>query len=59
MEQFTQVKESTKKAFGIAIKNDADIRKIEQNQQSLEEEITEELKYSTLKNTQTKIKGRW
>lgn len=51
------MKESTKKAFGIAIKNDADIRKIEQNQQSLEEEITEELKYSTLKNTQTKIKG--
>lgn len=57
MEQFTQVKESTKKALGIAIKNDADIRKIEQNQQSLEEEITKELKYSTLKNTQTKIKG--
>lgn len=59
MEQFTQVKESTKKAFCIAIKNDADIRKIEQNQQSLEEEITKELKYSTLKNTQTKIKGPW
>ena len=57
MEQFTQVKESTKKALGIAIKNDADIRKIEQKQQSLKEEITKELKYSTLKNTQTKIKG--
>lgn len=57
MEQFTQVKKSTKKALGIAIKNDADIRKIEQRQQSLKEEITKELKYSTLKNTQTKIKG--
>lgn len=57
MEQFIQVKKSTKKALGIAIKNDADIRKIEQKQQSLKEEITKELKYSTLKNTQTKIKG--
>ena len=42
----TRVEESTKKALDIAIKNEADIRKIELKQQLLKEEITEELAYN-------------
>ena len=43
MERVTRVEELTKKALEIAVKNGADIRKIELKQQSLKDEITEEL----------------
>ena len=43
MERVTRVEESTKKALEIAVKNGADYRKIELKQQSLKDEITEEL----------------
>ena len=45
MERVTRVEESTKKALEIAVKNGADIRKIELEQQSLKDEITEELAF--------------
>ena len=46
MERVTQVEESTKKALDIAIKNEADIRKIELKQESLKDEIIEEVVFN-------------
>ena len=46
MERVTQVEESTKKALDIAIKNEADIRKIERKQESLKDEIIEEVVFN-------------
>ena len=46
MEWVTQVEESTKKALDIAIKNEADIRKIERKQESLKDEIIEEVVFN-------------
>ena len=66
MEQVTRVEESTKKALGISTKNEADIRKIELKQQSLKDEITEELAFNVKeelkeefnsKKLETQLKG--
>ena len=46
MERVTQVEESTKKALDIAIKNEVDIRKIERKQESLKDEIIEEVVFN-------------
>ena len=46
MERVTRVEQSTKKALDIAMKNEADIRKIELKQQSLKNEITKELTFN-------------
>ena len=46
MERVTQVEESTKKALDIAIKNEANIRKIERKQESLKDEIIEEVMFN-------------
>ena len=55
MEQVTWVDESTKKALDIAIKNVADVRKIELKQQWLKEEITEELMFNAKEKFREKL----